>query len=122
MKTLDSYTQQARCVYAGALVFLGLLHVLVGENLTRMLPAWPEGLPGRPLWSRGIGVLLAAAAWNTLVGTRARASAVVVAFIMFAAVLILHLLRALPTGDFSDPWLIVINWSEVESGGFVVGG
>ena len=59
----------ARTLTASILA-LAVLHVIFGETLTRWLPLWSGSPGGRPYWSRGIGLALAAAAAWLLVKPR----------------------------------------------------
>lgn len=51
----------SRVFYAIAMVAFGLLHIGYGDFVTRVVPWWPAGIPGRPLWADLIGALLVVA-------------------------------------------------------------
>jgi uncharacterized membrane protein len=116
----DRFAPHARTVFSGSLLFLGVLHVIFGENLTRMMPAWPDGLAGRPLWAHGAGVLLVIGAGMMLVRGRERGAAVATAALLLLPVMGLHVPRALPTGTFGDAWLNVVKWLAMAAAPLVV--
>lgn len=119
-RTPDLFASHARTVFSVSLLFLGVLHVIFGEDLTRMMPAWPDGLPGRPLWSHGAGALLVIGAGMMLVRGRERGAAVATAALLLLPVLGLHVPRALPTGTFGDAWLNVVKWLAMAAAPFVI--
>jgi uncharacterized membrane protein len=107
-------------LFIGSLVFLGVLHVIFGEDLARLMQAWPAQLPGRPYWAHVMGALIAASAGMMFVrGWRHRA-AVVLAGLLLLPVLGLHLPRALPSGTFGNAWLIVVKWLALAAGPLLV--
>jgi uncharacterized membrane protein len=110
----------ARAAFAVSLAFLGVLHVVFGENLARMLPAWPDGLPARPVWAHAAGVLIAVVAGALLLRRDARGVGVALGAILLVPVLALHIPRALPTGQFGDAWLNVLKWLAMAAGPVVV--
>ena len=100
----------ARTLTASILA-LAVLHVIFGETLTRWLPLWSGSPGGRPYWSRGIGLALAAAAAWLLVKPRARGPELLLAALLALPVLALHLPRALAGGMVGNAWLGVFKWS-----------
>jgi uncharacterized membrane protein len=108
--SLDVFAPFARHLLAGSLLFLGVLHVIFGERLSRMMPAWPDGLPGRPLWAHAGGALIAIGAGMMFIRGRERRTAVPLTALLLLPVLGLHLPRALPSGTFGDAWLNVVKW------------
>lgn len=116
----ESLLPAARTTLVVALGFLGLLHLVFGEELARMLPAWPDGLPGRPAWAHGAGAVIALLAGLVLFRREARNAAVLPGLVLLVPVLALHLPRALPTGDFGDAWLNVFKWLAMATAPFVV--
>jgi len=120
LDSLQRFVPLARHIFAASLLFLGVLHVLFGERLTRMMPAWPDGLPGRPFWAHGMGVLIVMGAVMLFVRDRARGAAVVLGALLLLPVLGLHLPRALPSGTFGDAWLNVLKWLAMAAGPLVV--
>ncbi|HVS16453.1 MAG TPA: hypothetical protein VMV46_21265 [Thermoanaerobaculia bacterium] len=110
----------ARNVFAASLLVLGVVHAIFGEVLTRMLPVWPEGLPGRPLWAHAAGVLLAIVAAMLLARRQVRGTAVVLGALLLVPVLGMHLPRAIPTGDFGNAWLNFFKWLAMAAGPLVL--
>ena len=108
--SLDRLLPFARQALPGSLLFLGALHVIFGEALTRMLPIWPDSPPGRLFWTPAMGVGLGFAAGIVLVRARSRGAALWLAALLLLPVFALHLPRALPTGDFGNAWLGVFKW------------
>ena len=120
LKRLERLVSGARTTLIAALAFLGLLHLVFGEDLARMLPVWPEWLPGRPAWAHAIGALVMALAAGVLLRREARSAAILLGLLLLAPVLALHLPRALPTGQFGDAWLNVLKWLSMATAPFVV--
>jgi uncharacterized membrane protein len=96
--------------YAVALAALGALHVIFGERLARMMPAWPEHLPGRPLWAHAMGAAIALLALALLERRRPHTFALALVIVLLVPVLGMHLPRALASGHFGDAWLNVLKW------------
>lgn len=113
---VDGLIPLARDAFPAALLFLGLLHVVFGERLTRMLPVWPEGLPGRPWWAHGAGVLLASVSALVLARRRSRWAPLALVVVLLLPVLSLQLPRALPTARFGNEWLNVLKWLALSTG------
>jgi uncharacterized membrane protein len=67
---LSMLQMTGRVFYAMAMVAFGLLHIGYGDFVTRVVPWWPAGLPGRPLWADFIGVLLVVAGGALLLNVR----------------------------------------------------
>jgi uncharacterized membrane protein len=119
MPSIEKLAPSARAAFAASLAFLGVLHVIFGERLARMLPVWPEGPPGRPIWAHVIGALMAILAGTVLLRREARSAGVGLGVILLIPVLALHVPRALPTGQFGDAWLNVFKWLAMAGGPFV---
>jgi uncharacterized membrane protein len=113
---IQTYTPIAGHVFAAALLFLGVLHVVFGEQVGRMLPAWPADLPGRPYWAYAMGALIACVAALMLAGGRRRGAALCLGALLLVPVVTLHLPRAIPTGTFSGEWLGVLKWLALAGG------
>lgn len=106
-------------ILVASIMFLGVLHVIFGEALTRMLPGWPDGLPGRPLWAHAMGALVVGLASVALLGRQARTMVAVLAVVLLIPVLALHVPRSVPTGTFGDAWANVLKWLAMATGAFV---
>lgn len=98
-------------VLVASLLALGILHIIFGETLTRWLPVWSGSPPGRPYWSRAIGIALAITSGWALYRERSREPALLLAPVLVLPVLVLHLPRALPSGELGNAWLGVFKWA-----------
>jgi uncharacterized membrane protein len=78
--------------YAIAMVAFGLLHIGYGDFVTRVVPWWPAGLAGRPIWADLIGVLLVVAGGALLLNLRT----VTVSSLLAAALLASFVLLGVP--------------------------
>jgi uncharacterized membrane protein len=112
--------QVASLAFPAAIVWLGLVHVVFGEELRRMLPVWPDYLPGRPLWAHGAGVALVLLGGLMLTRRHSRTAALLLGTTLLLPVLLLHVPRAVPTGTFGDAWLNVLKWLAIASAPFAV--
>lgn len=92
MPTLAMLQTTGRIFYAIAMVAFGLLHIGYGNFVTRVVPWWPAGLPGRSLWADLIGVLLVVAGGALLLNFRT----VTVATVLAAALFVSFALLAVP--------------------------
>lgn len=57
-RLIESRATTLRGVFGGAMVLVGVMHLIFGEEAKRLFPVWPDGLPGRPLWAHVAGGLL----------------------------------------------------------------
>lgn len=110
----------ARVAFAASLVALGALHVIFGERLARMMPVWPDALPGRPVWAHALGALIAVVALAMLLRRRPRTAGVALSALLLVPVLTLQLPRALPSGELGNAWLNVVKWLAMASAPLVV--
>ena len=118
---VGTYAPAAARVVAASLVFLGLLHVLFGESLTRMLPVWSDGgPPGRPVWTPVMGALLAGAAGLSLARPDSRRATLLLAAVLLLPVLFVQLPRAVMSGRVDHEWLNVFKWLAMASGPLVL--
>lgn len=108
---MGRFTPIAAGVLVGALVALGVLHVIFGESLTRWQPDWPDSPPGRPYWSRLLGLALIAGVLGLASRRHARSAAIATAAVLALPVVALALPRAVPTGTLGDAWLNVFKWA-----------
>ena len=74
------------------MVAFGLLHIGYGDFVTRVVPWWPTGIPGRSLWADLIGALLVVAGSALLLNFRT----VTVATTLAAALLASFVLLGIP--------------------------
>jgi uncharacterized membrane protein len=64
-------------------------HVIHRDFVTRVVPWWPEWIPGRPLWALIVGALLIGAGMAILTGVRTRSVATLLGWaILFSFVLL----------------------------------
>src|SRR5690606_19314650 len=113
---VDAHASTAARVYAASLVYLGLLHILFGASLTRMLPVWQNGgPPGRAFWTPVMGLLMAAAALIALARPASRRAVLPLAGVLLLPVLGVQLPRAVMSGRFDHEWLVVLKWVAMAS-------
>lgn len=117
---LDEYVLLARNTFAVGVLFVGGVYLLFGEAVTRLMQAWPDGLPGRPFWAHIVGGLIVLLAVSTLAGWRPRLVWIAIGTIVVLAVACLGLPRALRAGDFGDAWLNVFKWLTFASAAFMM--
>jgi uncharacterized membrane protein YphA (DoxX/SURF4 family) len=110
----------ARYAFWACVMVLGILHVIFGEELARVLRGWPDGLPGRPLWAHGWGALLAVVAGILLFQAGGRRAAVVLTGVLLLPVVGLHLPEALASGELGNAWLGLVKWLAMASAPLVV--
>jgi uncharacterized membrane protein YphA (DoxX/SURF4 family) len=89
LATSDRLLVLGRAFYAVACVFFGLQHLIYGDFVTRIMPAWPASVPLRNLWPYVIGIGLITAGTLLWFKPRARAAALLLAIVLlfFAAVI-----------------------------------
>jgi uncharacterized membrane protein YphA (DoxX/SURF4 family) len=109
-----------RRVFGGALALVGLMHLIFGEEPTRLFPVWAEGLPGRPWWAHAAGALLMVLGVMVALGRRDRGAAAGISVIVLLAVLTQHLPRAIPSGALGNAWLSVLKFAALAAGAALV--
>jgi uncharacterized membrane protein len=83
-----------RMFYGIGILAFGLLHIGYGDFVTRVVPWWPVGIPGRPLWAYVIGALLTAAGvalvlnWRTATVSTLLAAGLMLSFVCFGIPLV----------------------------------
>lgn len=89
LATSDRLIAAGRIFYAAACVFFGLQHLIYGEFVTRIMPAWPAWIPLRNVWPYVVGLGLITAGTLLLFKQRARTTALTLATVLlfFAAVI-----------------------------------
>jgi uncharacterized membrane protein len=118
---IAGFAPAARGVLAASLLFLGLLHVIFGEQLLRMLPVFPSEPPGRPFWARALGLAIAIAAGSVLARhRRPHTAAVWLGALLLLPVLVLHVPRSIPGGSLGGEWLNLFKWLAMATAPFVL--
>jgi len=64
---MQTLTSVSRTFYGIAMLAFGLLHIVYGDFVTRVVPWWPAAIPGRSIWAYLAGVLLIAAGTAVLI-------------------------------------------------------
>jgi uncharacterized membrane protein len=96
------------------------MHLIFGEEPTRLFPVWAEGLPGRPWWAHAVGALLMVLGGMVALGRRDREAAAGISVIVLLAVLTQHLPRAIPSGALGNAWLSVLKFAALAAGAALV--
>jgi uncharacterized membrane protein len=73
-----------RTFFALALVGLGIGHFAFQDFVTGRAPAWPESVPGGPVWAMLTGAVLVTVGFALLAGKKARVAAILAATMVFA--------------------------------------
>jgi uncharacterized membrane protein len=94
MKTLGSF---GRICYGIGIVAFGLEHLVHADFVTRVVPYWPDWLPGHAMWAYVVGVMLIACGAEILSGRHARAAALSLGGLIFASVVLLYIPLVAPT-------------------------
>ena len=105
-----------RVFFAIGLVAFGILQIVYGDFVTRVVPSWPVWLPTRSLWAYLTGAILIAGGAAILLGIIGRSAAVVLAALISLSFVFLHLPRA-AAGPF-----IGGNWTSAGKGLVLCGG
>lgn len=88
---MDRLVPLGRTFFALALIGLGIEHFLFRDFVTGRAPAWPDSVPGGPVWAGATGVVVALAGAAILLRRAARPAAVAVAALVFGWALLRHL-------------------------------
>jgi uncharacterized membrane protein len=94
----------SRVFYAIAMVAFGLLHIGYGDFVTRVVPWWPAGIPGRPLWADLIGALLVVAGGALLFNFRTVTVATTLAAALMASFVLLGIPLAASDALLGGSW------------------
>ncbi len=90
-----------RVLFAAPLVVFGVQHFLYARFIATLVPAW---IPGRLFWAHFIGVAFSCAAVSIAVQKMARFSAILLGFMFFLWVLIVHLPRVAAAPHNGNEW------------------
>lgn len=115
-ESLTRWVPTVCTVLAALLAILGVIQMGMGEAVTRLFQGWPEGLPGRPYWAHGAGVVVLGLGGLGLLRVRPRLMLAALAGVVVLAVFTLHLPRAVASGEFGDGWLNVCKWLAMAAG------
>jgi uncharacterized membrane protein len=113
---MEHLTPIGRTFFALALVGLGIGHFAFQEFITGRAPAWPESVPGGPVWAMLTGALLVTVGIALLAGRKARVAAILAAGLVFGWAL----LRQIPVTA-ASPWLSA-EWTNAAKALRFVGG
>jgi uncharacterized membrane protein len=104
LATSDRLIAVGRAFYAVACVFFGLQHLIYGEFVTRIMPAWPAWVPLRSAWAYLIGAGLIAAGALMFSGKRVRSTALLLAKILLFTAAVFALPTALVDASVGLAW------------------
>ncbi len=93
-----------RAFYAVACIFFGCQHLVLGKFVTRIMPPWPAGIPGQPLWPYVIGAALIVGGLAILLGKRVRLAATLLAGMILISAALLALPPALADSSIGVAW------------------
>jgi uncharacterized membrane protein YphA (DoxX/SURF4 family) len=116
MAQLERLRLIGRVFFAIGLVAFGILHLVYGDFVTRVVPSWPAWLPARSLWAYLTGALLIAGGATILLGIKGRLAAMILGALISLSFVILHVPRA-AAGAF-----IGGNWTSAGKGLVLCGG
>jgi uncharacterized membrane protein len=105
-----------RVFFAIGLVAFGILHVVYGDFVTRVVPGWPAWIPARSFWVYLTGATLIAGGAAILFGIEGRRAAIVLGTLMLLSFVFLHVPRA-AAGAFMGG-----NWTSAGKGLALLGG
>src|SRR5258708_2362378 len=102
--TSTGFACLGRAFFAIAVIFFGAQHLIYGEFVTRILPAWPTWIPARAIWPYATGVLLIAAGIALFVDRTARLAALLLGALIFASALLLAIPPAVAHPNVGAEW------------------
>jgi uncharacterized membrane protein len=101
---MDRLPLIGRACFAIGLVAFGILHVVYGDFVTRVVPGWPVGMPARSLAVYLTGAILIAGGVAILLGIKGRAAAIVLGSVVLLSFVFLHLPRAAAGAFMGGTW------------------
>ena len=93
-----------RCCFALALIAFGIQHLIYGDFVTRVVPAWPARLLPRALWAYLVGAALVAAGGAILLQFRTRGVALRLAALLLLSFVFLGLPMAATDMAWGGKW------------------
>lgn len=93
-----------RMFFAIGLVAFGILHVVYGDFVTRVVPGWPAWIPARWFWVYLIGATLISGGAAMLLRIKGRSAAVILGALIFLSFVFLHLPRAAAGAFMGGTW------------------
>jgi len=109
-----------RTFFAIAIVAFGVQHVIHRDFVTRVVPWWPEWMPGRPLWAGIVGALLIGAGLAILTGARTRAVATLLGWAILLSFVLLGLPLAAADVPLGGAWTRAGKALALSGGAFLV--
>lgn len=116
MTRADRLPLIGRTFFAVGLVAFGVLQVVYGDFVTRVVPGWPAWMPARSLAVYLTGAILISGGAAILLGIKGRSAAIVLGALIFLSFVFLHLPRA-AAGPFMGG-----NWTSAGKGLVLAGG
>lgn len=90
--------------FAIGLTAFGILQIVYGDFVTRVVPGWPAWIPGRSLWVYLTGALLIAGGAAILLGIKGRTVAVTLGALIALSFVFLHVPRAAAGAFMGGTW------------------
>lgn len=109
-----------RAFFAIAIVAFGMQHVIHRDFVTRVVPWWPEWIPGRPLWALIVGALLLGTGMAILTGARTRIVATLLGWAILLSFVLLGLPLAAADVPLSSSWTKAGKALALSGGAFLV--
>lgn len=108
-------------LFGASLALVGLLHLIFGEATTRLFPAWPAGLPGRPWWAHAAGATLMVAGTLLLLRRRDRQAAATIGVVVALAVMSQRVPQVFANPTSGNAWLGLFKFAALAGGACLVG-
>lgn len=93
-----------RAFFASAILFFGAQHLIYGEFVTRLLPAWPAWVPGRTFWPYVAGAGLVVAGLALFVRATARRAALILGGITLLSAVLLAVPATFHDSSIGQAW------------------
>jgi uncharacterized membrane protein len=103
-----------------AFVAFGLLHLIHGDFVTRVVPDWPEAIQPVAAWARLLGVILAAGGVVIVTGPRRPMAAAIIGSLLFVSFLLSSLPLAATDGSWGGLWTVAGKTLALGGGAFLV--
>jgi uncharacterized membrane protein len=101
---MDRLQLTGRILFAAGLLAFGVLHVVYGDFVTRVVPGWPGWMPARSLGVYLTGAVLIAGGAAILLGIKGRSAAIVLGMLILLSFVFLHLPRAAAGAFMGGTW------------------
>jgi uncharacterized membrane protein len=101
---MDRIPLVGRVFFAIGLIAFGILHIVYGDFVTRVVPEWPAWIPARSVWVYLTGATLVAGGAAILFGIEGRRAAMILGTLMLVSFVFLHVPRAAAGAFMGGNW------------------